>query len=43
MGGGGGGGGTGLPYITDGDACQNLQKKPLKVPMLGVAPINFIP
>ena len=28
---GGGGGGGGLPYITDGDACQNFQKKPLKV------------
>ena len=40
---GGGGGGTELPYITDGDARQNFQKKPLKVPMLGVAPTNFIP
>ena len=39
----GGRGGTGLPYITDGDARQNLQKKPLKVPMLGVALANFIP
>ena len=23
--------GGGLPYITDGDACRNFQKKPLKV------------
>ena len=32
-----------LPYITDGDARRNFQKKPLKVTILGVAPANFIP
>ena len=37
------GGGGGLPYITDGDARRNFQKKPLKVTILGVAPANFIP
>ena len=42
-GGDGGGGGTGLPYITDGDAGRNLQKKPLKVTILVVAPTIFIP
>ena len=36
-------GGAGLPYITDGDARRNFQKKPLKVTILGVAPANFIP
>ena len=41
---GSGGGGVGeLPYITDGDARRNFQKKPLKVTILGVAPANFIP
>ena len=35
--------GGGLPYITDGDALRNFQKKPLKVTILGVAPANFIP
>ena len=40
----GGGWGVGeLPYITDGDARRNFQKKPLKVTILGVAPANFIP
>ena len=34
--------GGGLPYITDGDARRNFQKKPLKVTILGVAPANFI-
>ena len=39
-----GGGGEGTPIcITDGDACQNFQKQPLKVTILGVAPDNFIP
>ena len=33
----------GLPYITDGDARRNFQKKPLKVTIFGVAPANFIP
>ena len=33
----------GLPYITDGYARRNFQKKPLKVTILGVAPANFIP
>ena len=33
----------GLPYITDGDARRNFQKKPLKVTILGVVPANFIP
>ena len=33
----------GLPYITDGHARRNFQKKPLKVTILGVAPANFIP
>ena len=37
------GGGGGLPYTTDGGACRNFQKKPLKVTILGVAPVNFIP
>ena len=32
-----------LPYITNGDAHRNFQKKPLKVAILGVAPANFIP
>ena len=34
-----------LPYniITDGDARQNVQKQPLKVTTLGVAPANYIP
>ena len=33
----------GLPYIIDGDAHRNFQKKPLKVTTLGVAPANYIP
>ena len=32
-----------LPYITDGDARRNFQKKSLKINILGVAPANFIP
>ena len=40
---GGEGGGGGLPYITDGDARRNFQKKPLKFAILGVPPANFIP
>ena len=32
-----------LPYITDGDARRNFQKKPLKVTILGVTPANFVP
>ena len=36
------GGGGGFPYITDGDAHRNFQKKLLKVTILGVAPANFI-
>ena len=36
------GGGGGAP-ISDGDARRNLQKKPLKVTILGVAPANVIP
>ena len=35
--------GGGLPYITDRDAHRNFQKKPLKVTILSVAPVNFIP
>ena len=33
----------GLPYITDGDARRNFQKKPLEVTILDVAPANIIP
>ena len=33
----------GLPYINDGDARRNFQKKPLKITILGVAPANFFP
>ena len=40
---GGGGRGRGLPYITDGDARRNFQKKPLKVTILGVTLASFIP
>ena len=29
--------------MTDGDARQNFQKKPLKGTILGVVPANFIP
>ena len=36
-------GGGALPYITDGDARQNFQKKPQKVTILGVAPASFNP
>ena len=36
-------GGGGLAYIIDEDARQNLQKKSLKVTIVGVAPANFIP
>ena len=36
-------GGGDLPYITDGDVSRNLEKQPLKVTILGVAPANFIP
>ena len=35
-------GGGGIPYITDGDVRRNLQKKPQKVTILGVAPVNII-
>ena len=38
-----GGRGGGLPYTTNGDACRNFQKEPLKVTIWGVAPANFIP
>ena len=38
-----GGGGGGLPNITDGDARQNFQKKPLKVTKLGVTPAILFP
>ena len=31
-----------LPHTTDRDAHRNFQKKPLKVTILGVAPVNFI-
>ena len=33
--------GGGVPYITDGDVRRNLQKKPQKVTILGVALVNF--
>ena len=35
-------GGGGNPIYTDGDVRRNLQKKPQKVTILGVAPVNFI-
>ena len=34
-------GGGGNPINTDGDDRRNLQKKPQKVTILGVAPVNF--
>ena len=34
--------GGGNPIYTDGDVRRNLQKKPQKVTILGVAPVNFI-
>ena len=35
-------GGGGNPIYTDGDVRRNLQKKPQKVTILGVALVNFI-
>ena len=35
--------GGGLPYIIDGDARRNFKKQNLKVTILGVAPVNYIP
>ena len=34
--------GGGDPIYTDGDVRRNLQKKPQKVTILGVAPVNSI-